>query len=183
MDTMAPLTYSLCHKPVLGLLMFVASACAFPPLVSDAPFPLQQEGASAAREFEAPVSKPYSLLLSFSFPSAAASYRDEVVGSRSDESCGRAYDTISTSQRTGLGRPIPIHVLIRERATGSIKVDRVVNTLCLSSSGGPGFQKNRTAARIELAAGKYLVELRNMESQAGLDGVKTTFSIVSGGGK
>jgi hypothetical protein len=67
---MGPLTYSLCHKPVLGLAMFVAGACGFPPLFHEEPFPLQQASAGFVKEFEAPVSKPYSLLLVFGFPSA-----------------------------------------------------------------------------------------------------------------
>jgi len=177
---MDPLTYSLCHKPVIGLFMFAASACAFPPLVQELPFALQQAGALASREFEAPVGKPYSLDLHFRFPSAAASLADEVVGSRHDESCGRAYQTISLAQRSGLGRPIPIHVLVREQETGAVALDKVFDTLCITSHGGPGFRKTRTAARFELARGKYILEVRSLESQSGLDGVQTSVSLVSG---
>ena len=177
---MDPLTYSLCHKPVIGLLMFVSSACAFPPLLQDAPFALQKAGALVSREFEAPVGKPYSLNLDFRFPDAAASLADEIVGSRHDESCGRAYETISLAQRAGLGRPIPIHVLVREQGTGRVALDKVLETLCITSRGGPGLRKTRTAARFELAKGSYILEVRSLEDQSGLDGVQTTVSLVSG---
>lgn len=178
---MGPLTYALCKKPVLGLVLLVASACGFPPLFDAAPFPLQQAGARLVREFEAPVSKPYSLILNFHFPTAESSRADEVVGDRHDASCDRDYATISIAQRMGLGRPIPVHVLVREKETGAVAVDQVVNTLCITSQGGgPGFTKTRTAARFPLTAGKYVIELQGMEAQAGLDGVTTTASLVSG---
>ena len=85
----------------------------------------------------------------------------------------------------GLGRPIPIHVLIREKQTGTVTIDRVFNTLCMTSSGpsGPGFTKTRTAARIQLAAGTYIAEIRNVESQANLDEVRTTVALVPGDAK
>lgn len=182
---MGPLTYALCKKPVLGLVMLAASACGFPPLFHDEPFQLQQAGAHLIKEFEAPVSKAYPLALRFHFPTAAASRADEVVGDRSDASCDRDHATISIAQRMGLGRPVPIHVLVREKETGTVTTDAVFNTLCLSSrGGGPGFVKTRTAAYLRLAAGKtYVIELRSMEDQAGLDGVRTTVSLFSGFGK
>ena len=177
---MDPLTYSLCQKPLIGILMFATSICAFPPLFQDEPFALQQAGALTSKEFEAPVGKPYSLNLHFRFPSAAASLADEVVGSRHDESCGRPYESISPAQRAGLGRPIPVHVLVREKETGKVALDQVFDTLCITSRGGPGFGKTRTAARFELARGKYILDVRSLEDQSGLDGVETTVSLVPG---
>ncbi|MCD2517063.1 hypothetical protein LQ564_12180 [Massilia sp. G4R7] len=106
---MDPLTYSLCQKPVIALAMFVAGACAFPPLFQDEPFALQQADAPMRKEFDAPVGKPYSLNLHFRFPTAAASLAD-----------------------------------------------------------------------FALAKGSYVLELRSLESQLGLDGVETTVSLVSG---
>jgi hypothetical protein len=183
---MDPITYSLCHKPVIGLVLFVASACGFPPLFHDEPFQLQEAGAQLVKEFEAPVSKSYSLALNFGFPTAAASLADEVVGSRHDAACGRDYATISIAQRMGLGRPIPIHVLVREKDSGTVTTDTVFTTLCITSRGGEpgGFTKTRTAARLKLDAGKkYIIELRSLEDQAGLDGVRTTVSLYSGDAK
>lgn len=182
---MGPLTYSLCHKSAIGLALYVVSACAFPPLLRDSALPLQQANARLAAEFEAPVGKPYSLILNFDFPSAAAVRQDEVVGSTYEAACQSAYADIPEARRTSVGRPIPIHVLIREKETGTVSVDRVFDTLCMTSSGpnGAGYRKTRTAARIALPAGNYLAEITNMESQKGLDGVRTTIALVSGDAK
>lgn len=62
---MGPIAYSLCHKPVLGLVMYLASACAFPPLVDQQALPLQQADARVVTQFEAPVGKTYFLQLNF----------------------------------------------------------------------------------------------------------------------
>ena len=177
---MDPLTYSLCHKPVIGLAMFVASACAFPPLFQDEAFALRQADAQMHKEFEAPIAKPYSLTLQFRFPTAAASLADEVVGSRHDAACTRPYATISLAQREGLGRPISIHVLVREKETGKVALDQVFETLCITSRGGRGFTKTRTVARFPLAAGSYTIALRSLENHSSLDDVETTVSLVSG---
>jgi len=178
-----PLIYSLCHKPVLGLMLYITTACAFPPLFHAEPLPLRQAGTTIVKEFEAPVGKPYSLLLVFQFPSPAAIRADEIAGSRYDGNCRRDYSDIPEPQRAGLGRPIPFHVLIREKKTGTVALDRVFNSLCLTSSSGNGHEKSRTVARFGLAAGTYVAEIRNMQSQPGLDDVTTTMSLVSGDAK
>ncbi|VXC05906.1 DUF5625 family protein [Massilia sp. 9I] len=180
---MDPLTYSLCHKPVIGMLLFVASACAFPPLLDEAPFALQQAGARLVQDVEAPVGKTYSLNLNFRFRSAAAIRADELVGSSYNAYCGRDYADIPPVPRQDLGRPIPIHVLVRERRTGAVVLDQVFQTLCITSQGGSGYAKTRTAARVALGAGKYTLEVRSLEDQPGLAGVTTTVSLVSGDGK
>jgi len=180
---MGPLTYSLCKKPVLGLIMYVTSACAFPPLFWAEPLPLQQASASFVKEFDAPVSKLYFLLLHFQFASTVSSQTDEVVGSLYNGNCNRDYADIPESQRAGLGRKIPIHVLIREQETGTIIIDRVFNSLCKTSAAASGLEKTRTVGQIYLATGKYVAEIHNLASQAGLDDVKTTVSLVSGNGK
>lgn len=161
--------------------MFLASACVFPPLLPAEPLPLQQADARLTREFDAPVDKVYSLILQFEFPSAAAIHGDEVVGTRYDSNCERDYAAIPLARRAGLGRPVPIHVLIHEKQTGRVVVDQVFDTLCQTSAGAS--TKTRTAARIALAAGRYTITVRNLASQAGLDGVKTRVSLVPGGGK
>ncbi|MDB5748879.1 MAG: hypothetical protein JWP72_3727 [Massilia sp.] len=178
---MGPLTYSLCHKPVLGLAMFVAGACGFPPLFHEEPFPLQQASAGFVKEFEAPVSKPYSLLLVFGFPSANSIRSDEVAGTGDNSNCERDYEDIPEPQRAAVGRPIPVRVSIREKRTGAVEFDSVFNSLCTTSTAATGNERTRTVARFPLTAGKYIIEIRNMASQAGLDDVKTTVSLVSAG--
>ena len=178
---MGPLMYSLCQKPVLGLVLYVTTACAFPALFRDAALPLQQADARVVREFEAPVSKSYSLIMNFDFPSREALARDEVVGSSYHAQCDGNRTEIPLLHRAQLGRPIPIHVLIRDKRTGAVVVDRVFDTWCKTSAGGLG--KTRTAGRFALAAGEYVADIRNLASQPGLDGVKTTVALVTGGAK
>lgn len=180
---MNELVYALCQKPVLGMMMFLATACVFPPLFEDEALPLQQSDAVLVKEFEAPVSKPYFLDIGFEFRSGASMVADGVVGSRYDENCSRDYAEIPQPQRAGLGNPIPIHVLIREKRTGKVFVEKVFNSFCLSSSTADGFKKFRTAGRLDLGKGKYIAEIHNMVSQGGLKDVKTTVSLVAGHGK
>jgi hypothetical protein len=162
-------------------VLFVSSACAFPPLFHDEALPLQQAQASFVKEFDAPVSKTYFLQLRFHFPTSEAMRADAVVGSHHDLDCGRDDADIAKARGPGLGRPIPIHVLIREKRTGTVTLDKVVDTLC--TTGGSTFVKGRSVGRIELARGEYIAEIRNLESQPGLEGVKTTVSLFSGVGK
>ena len=144
---------------------------------------LAQAGARFVREFEAPVSKPYSLLLDFDFPSLAAIRADGVVGSGYHAGCDGEHDSIPRMVRPDLGRVIPIHVVVREKQTGTVTLDQVFETLCKTSSSATGWNKTRTAARFHLDAGKYVIVVRNVEGQAGLDGVETTVMLVSEGGK
>ena len=170
---MGPITYALCKKPLIGIVLFASSACAFPPLFHDEALPLQQAQASFVKEFEAPVSKTYFLQLRFHFPTVQAKEANTVVGSRHEVHCKR-----DGTQQAGVGSPIPIQVLIREQRSGKVMLDRVADTLCISD--GTSLVKERRLARLELARGKYIAEIRNLESQAGLDGVKTTVSLFSG---
>lgn len=180
---MNPLTYSLCQKPIIGLIMFASGLCVFPPLFQDEPLPLQQAGASLVKEFRVPVSKPYFLEIGFEFPSAASIRSDDVAGERYDANCERDYADIPLAQRTGLGRPIPIHVLVREKLSGNVTMDKVFNSLCIIYSAAAPFRKARTVGRLDLLEGKYVIEVDNIAGQTGLDGVKTTVSLVAGHGK
>jgi len=182
-NRMNSVTYSLCQKPVLGVMMFVASLCSFPPLFTEAPLPLQQADATVTREIHVPVTKPYFLSIAFEFPSAAAIRDDDVVGSRSDLNCLHDDEKISPAQRVGLGRLIPVHVLVRGKQGGAVVLDKTFNSLCLTATSASGYIKTRTAARIDLEEGDYTVEVRNVERQAGLDEVKTSVSLVAGHGK
>jgi hypothetical protein len=180
---MNPLTYSLCQKPVLGLMMFVTSMCAFPPLFHDEPLPLQQAGARLVKAFDVPVTKPYFLDLDFIYTSPDAMRREAATGADLDEVC--RWDTTKSSQpqTTALGRMVPLHVLVRDEHSGAIAIDSVFTSLCMEGWTGTGFGKIRTVARLDLAAGRYTIEVRNEANQTGFDGVRTTLSLVAGHGK
>jgi hypothetical protein len=178
---MGPIVYALCQKPVLGLVLYIGYACSFPPLFSDAPLPLQQENASVSREFEAPVSLTYSLLLKFQFRSADSLRSNDVWGVHHATNCYRDDAGVPQAERAGLGRPVPIHVLIRERRNGAVVLDKVFDTVCTTSWSANA--KTMTIGRVYLAEGNYVADIRNLARQDGLDGVKTTVLLVRGGGK
>jgi hypothetical protein len=166
--------------------MFVASLCAFPPLIRNEPLPLTSAGSVASKEFVVPVDKSYLFDLAFEFPSIEAIRRDEIVGSRYDKYCEGdvKIEEIPALQGQGLGHPIPIHITIRRKSDRSVVVDRTFVSLCqiaTSASGPP--TKLRKIGRVELLRGEYVVEVTNLEAQRGLDGVKTSFSLVGGHGK
>jgi hypothetical protein len=175
---MNPVTFSLCGKPVIGIIMFAATLCAFPPLFRDRPLPLQQGGATVIEEVEAPISKPYFLDIDFTFPPGDTSREREIVGSSNDERCLHNDTDVSETQSGGLGRSIPVRVLVREQRSSAVIIDKVFHSLCVT--GGTRSTSTRTAARLDLAAGRYIIEVQNLKSQAGLEGVKTTVSLVAG---
>lgn len=180
---MGPIAYSLCQKPVIGLVMFITSACAFPALFMDQPLSLQQAGPPLVTDFKVPVSKSYLVDLAFEFPSAAAYRADQLVGTNYTADCERDYADIPAVRRQELGRSIPIRVVIREKKTRTVVVDQVFNSLCMNSAEAAGYKKHRSAGRVELVQGAYVAEISNLVVQPGLDGVKTTVSLVSGHGK
>lgn len=184
---MGPMTYALCQKPVIGMAMFVASLCVFPPLIGSESLSLASAGATTSKEFVVPVDKSYLFDLAFKFPSLEAMTRDRVVGSGYGDACGYEvkHEDIAAVRRDDLGRPIPIHVTIKRQSDGRVVVDQTFVSLCMFASGGGPEDptKWRKIGRVELTRGKYLVEVTNVEAQAGLDGVATSFSLVGGHGK
>jgi hypothetical protein len=181
---MGPITYSLCQKPVIGLVMFATTLCAFPPLISDLPLSLAESGTVATKAFTVPVDKSYFFDVNFEFPSADAFLHDSTVGTRFDANCRLPYHDIPIQKRDGLGRPIAFHVLIRRRSDRAVVIDRTFESLCLYARGGPKWTvKTRTIGRVELTRGQYIAEIENLEAQPGLAGVKASVSLVAGHGK
>ncbi|HYD61685.1 MAG TPA: DUF5625 family protein [Noviherbaspirillum sp.] len=181
---MGPTTYLLCQKPVIGLVMWAATLCAFPPLFSDAPIELAVAGATVTRSFTVPVEKGYPLALNFRFPSVEARLGDQIVGDRHDEKCnGKArYEEIPEIQRSGLGRPIPLKVVVRKTADRSVVVEQTFESLCITSHNGTN-AKTRTIGWLTLPIGDYIAEITNLQAQPGFSGVVTTVSLYGGQGK
>lgn len=182
---MGPTTYALCQKPVIGLLMYVSSLCAFPPLVKHAPLPLASAQSSASAAFTVQVEKTYTIVLAFAFPDAAALRRDEIVGSRYDSHCGPdvKYDQIPLAQRAGLGRPIPLHVVVRRASDRAVVMDQEMTSLCKVSTQFEPPIASRQIGQIALGRGDYVIDVTNLQAQDGLEGVKTSFSVIAGFGK
>jgi hypothetical protein len=77
---MGPITYSLCHKEVIGLAMWITGLCAFPPLIPATEILIRDSGLVLSREFNAPVDTSYLLSLRFVFPSTETRIKDKLVG-------------------------------------------------------------------------------------------------------
>jgi hypothetical protein len=182
---MGPTAYALCKKPVIGLLMFISNACAFPPLVLHEPLSLTTAQSSASAAFTVKVEKTYTIALAFEFPDVAALGRDQVVGSRYDSNCepGVKFEDIPAVQREGLGNPIAVHVVVRRRSDQALVIDQDFTSLCLVGTATATPTKSRQVGRIALTRGDYVMEVTNLQAQPGLDGVKTSFSLITGYGK
>ena len=180
---MNPITYSLCQKPVIGVVMWITSLCSFPPLIQDEPISLAEAGAKISTTFQAPVDKGYGFDLAFEFSSNEARLKDQIVGSRYDEHCRSPvkFESIPESKREGLGRPIPFRIVVLRKSDRTVIIDKTLTSLCSFASSDN--RKFRMLGGVELVRGKYIAEVTNLESQAGLDSVKTTISLVAGHGK
>lgn len=163
--------------------MWIAGLCAFPPLFSDQHIDLTITGTSVTKFFESPVEKSYPLSVTFEFSSTEARLSDQIVGDRYDERCRGdiRYEKIPEAQRKGLGQPILFRVVVRKAADQSIVLDRVFESLCVTSHAGK--TKTRTIGWLKLTADNYVAEVINLEGQSSLSGVKTAISLYGGLGK
>ena len=176
---MGPFAYSLCNK--LGLASFFLPFCAFPPLFQNEPISLAAGQTTSIPAFVVPVSKKYPLALIFEFESHEAWLSDEIVGNRFDENCRghTPYESIPESKRAGLGRSIPLHVVIRNASSQSVAVDTVFHSLCNSSHDG-NRKKTREVAILDLVEGQYTAAVTSLVDQPGLAKVNIRVSLYSG---
>lgn len=180
---MGPVTYALCQKPVIGLLMYMSTLCAFPPLILEEPLSLASAGASVSKAFVVPVDKTYWFDLAFEFSSMEALTRNPMYKPRYGCAAGAAAEDTPTERGKDAGA-IPIHVSIRRQSDGRVIVNKTLMSRCqFAMSGGEHPTLWQEIGRVELTPGKYVAEVSNLEAQPGLDGVKTSFSLVGGHGK
>lgn len=170
---MNPLLHALCQKAVIGPILFVSTACAFPPLFSNAPIALDRENSRVTREFVAPVDSAYSFYFTFKFRSGESYRRDAFAGSFDGRYCGRGATAIPDDVKPALGRPVRVQVLIREQPGGRVVADRLFDTLCTTSHDPSSFTRNRDIGVVHLDAGRYVAEIRNVDAHAGLDAEAT----------
>lgn len=177
---MNPITYSLCQKPVIGLAMWIASLCSFPPLIENEPISLAAAGAKISTSFNVPVDKSYGFVLDFDFPSAEARVKDQIVGGRYDENCQAPVklENIPEQKRAGLGRPVPFRISILRKSGRTVVVDKALTSLC--SFAAVKNRKFRIIGDVALVRGEYIAEVTNLEAQTSLESVKTTISLVAG---
>lgn len=179
---MGPIAYSLCAKPVIGVVMFVTGQCAIPPLFDGVPIRMDRADATATARFKAPVDKSYPLLVTFTFADADARRRDVVIGERHDSYCdGRPHAQVPPFARDGLGRPIPLRIVVRAARDGTVVAERSVESLCICSHGP--LDKSRHLTNIALRRGEYIAEVTNLAAQPELAGVRAELMLAGGMGK
>jgi hypothetical protein len=171
---MGPVTYALCYKSFLGLAMWSAGLCAFPPLFSEH-IDLNTPGTSITKSFRVSLETSYRLAVDFEFPSNEARLSDQIVGDRYSEKCRGDihYEEIPEVQRGGLGQPIPFRVVIRTTADHTVVLDRTFVSLCVESHDGNKEKTRTIGGWLPLAIGDYVAEITNLEGQSGLQDVKT----------
>ncbi|MDN4055045.1 hypothetical protein QPK32_18395 [Massilia sp. YIM B02763] len=166
---MNPLVHSLCQNSFIGPILFIGTACAFPPLFSDAPLALDRKDARVIRAFVAPVDTAYTFYFAFKFPSQAAYRQDAFAGTFDGRYCGRDAAIVRDEAKPSLGRPVSVQVTIREQANGRIVADRRFETLCTTSHDPSTLVHYRDIGTVRLDAGHYVAEIRNVDAHAGLD--------------
>jgi hypothetical protein len=163
--------------------MWAAFLCTFPPLIDDTEISLERSGLVLNQSFEAPVGKSYSLYLNFVFPSVEARLHDVIVGDRYRPECIelKRYDDIPEKIRIGLGRPIPLRVVVRKSEDKSVILEQTFQSWC--SAWHAGSTKGRIVGFVSLEHGAYTIEVFNEQVQTGLSEIKTYIGLVSGGHK
>jgi hypothetical protein len=183
-----PIAIYLCHKPVIGLMMFALFLCAAPYPFEDEPVDLTTAGSTIRKSITIPAEMTYVLEVAFEFPSDEARLKDQIVGSNHARSCLSfvsdfdipgvdriRYEDIPDIERRQLGSLIPFHVVIRKKADQSVVVDRTFESLCTTGLGEK--TKYREIAWMKLPRDYYALEVTNLHGQPGLTGVKTTMNL------
>jgi Domain of unknown function (DUF5625) len=176
---MGPTTYALCQKAFIGPAMWIMGLCSFPPLISDLSFSLDAAGTPVASAFSVPVDRSYEFVLDFEFASTEARLQDRIVGTNYEAACST--EPTSLLGKSEYGRPIPIRVVIRKSSDKAILVESEFLTLCVK--GQISNRKSRSIGWVALPRGEYIAEVTNLAVQEGLAEMKTSISLVPGGGK
>lgn len=181
---MGPITYSLCHKPVIGLAMWITGLCTFWPPIPDTEISIRDSGLVLNKEFSAPVAKSYLFTLRFVFPSTEARLKDKLVGQRYVGGyCtgGTEYEDVPLPDRSGLGLPIPLKVIVRTEPGGIPVAEQTFHSLC--TTGHMTTDKIRDIGRLHLNEGTYRVEVYNLQPQPAFDGIAIRIRLGSGDAK
>lgn len=178
---MSPLTYSLCGKPIIGLVMFATGLCVFPNPVHRLPFSLGNEGAVAQAEFEAPVTKPYFLELVFGYAEGNSQQARSLVGERQVPTCSVRYASLETvSTDTAFpGIATPVEVTIQSANNSAVVEHFFLSGSCGASWYAKG-EIGRTLAAINLKAGKYRLTVKNLRAHESLQSSNTSISLSPG---
>ena len=176
---MGPITYALCQKPVIGLMMWATSLCQFPPLISNTPFSVTEINNTVIKSFEVPVDKRYTLKMDFDFVSRDAYKADLNIGTRSHQHCfdETPYQEIPRSERKGLGQPLDFKLTIKDK-NQKVVIKKSFSSLCISSYRPP--IKRRTLTHVNLTEGSYTLELTTLSKYENFQEVNSSLILDAG---
>ncbi len=174
---MNEITYFLCHKPIIGLAMYITSLCAFPPLFSNVPIALSSNQTSTEHTFEAPVATEYTLELVFGY-SAPIETVNAFIGKESVVNCQARFasERLALAAPNGNGRQTPLEVILKRIDKPSVE-QRFFSSGACSPSWWRRGEVGRTIARTELERGKYTIRVRSLAEVALPSGVQSTLQL------
>ena len=175
------ITYALCSKPGIGLVMFVTGLCIFPNPVQRVPISLGLTGTIAQAEFEAPVTKPYYLELVFGYAEGKSQEARLLVGEHQLPTCMVRYASLeAVSKNTAfLGVATPVEVTISSVANQAVVEHFFLSGDCAASWYAKG-EIGRTLAAVNLQQGKYLLAVKNLNAHEALKSATTYISLSPG---
>lgn len=183
---MNPTLFALCQKQVLGPVLWITSLCVFPPPLPETPISVSAPGQVLSAQFEVPVSKGYFFSLTVQYPSVQARLNDSLIGAKYDVPCygkdAKTVEDFSKDRREDLGKPIKLHVTVKQLPDGTVVYDKDIASICRAGH-DLATKKLQVLALAQLAEGKYSVEVKNLEARPDLAGLTTSFTIHSGGNK
>lgn len=178
---MNEVTYSLCHKPIIGLVMYLSSLCVFPRPVENVPIALADPSSAAETEFESPVAKPYLLELVFKYPDGQFEKANAIVGRGQSQSCRDKFSSVESVRiPSGFsGTATPLEVTVRVLSSGSVIEHFFVSGACGAAWWTKG-EIGRTLAIIDLQKGKYHLVVKSVARNETPKPILTTISLSPG---
>ena len=174
---MGPITYSLCQKQGIGLVMWLTFMCSFPPLIENEPFSLKDINQPISIAFESPVEKSYELSIDFAFPTTDDRVQDKFIGSRYCQN-NTIPKNISESQKINFGKPINLKISVQNKENDLTVFDKIIKSFCTTSHRRN--IKTRTITYIPLSEGDYIINIELLDKIVGLNDVNASIRLHAG---
>jgi hypothetical protein len=180
-----PTLYALCHKPVIGVALWLSTLCTFPPLLKETPIAVAKAGLVVSSAFQVPVAQGYFLSARFTFPSTQERISDTLVGARFDTPCygpgARRFEDFQSSDRRQMGHPLRLRIMVKRQPSGKVAYSEDVASICRAGHDG-GAVKTQVLSLMTLAQGSYSIEVHNLEPRPDLDALHPSLVLHAGGG-
>lgn len=181
---MNPTLYALCHQPVIGAALWLATLCAIEPPVQETPIAVATAGTVLATRFSAPVDSGYFLSATFRFASTEERMRDTLVGASADLPCygpgQRRLDELPASERARVGKPLRLKVMVRHLTSATVVYSQDLASICRAGHDGAA-TKSQVQALIPLRQGEHAIEVQNLEPRPDLAALRPSLVLHAGG--